>query len=259
MTSTRQPLLTPALKLFMFTMILANIAGSMHHTLLPIYLQELGADIANIGMFFTIAATVPLLMQIVGGWLSDSMGRLQAIAVGSLFSVVGYAIFVFAPTWQWLLLAVMVSSMTRTFVYPSFQAFVAEQSTEETRGRVYGVSETLFAVVAVIGPPLGGFVSQHYGFKISYAVAGALYTAAAFIRIAMARSASRREVTPRERPSFGGLKKSLLEMSALVLGGGIITWIFVSDGLRDIALNMEEQFRPIFMQEVGNLTNTQIG
>jgi MFS family permease len=114
-------------------------------------------------------------------------------------------------------------------------------------------------VVAVIGPPLGGFVSQHYGFKISYAVAGLLYTMAAIIRIAMARSASRQEVTPREKPRFGGLKKSLWEMGALVLAGGIITWIFVSDGLRDIAVNMEEQFRPIFMQEVGNLTNTQIG
>jgi MFS family permease len=79
MQSTRQPLLTPALKLFMFTMILANIAGSMHHTLLPIYLQELGADIANIGVFFTIAATVPLLMQILGGWLSDSMGGFRRL------------------------------------------------------------------------------------------------------------------------------------------------------------------------------------
>jgi MFS family permease len=259
MERTRQPLLTPTLKLFMFTMILANIAGQMQRTLLPLYLTELGADINNIGVFFTLAGTVPLLMQIVGGWLSDSMGRLQAIAVGSLFGVIGYGIFLIAPTWEWVLLAVMVSSLTRTLVAPSFQAFIAEQSTEETRGRVYGITETLYSLVNIIGPLLGGLISDYWGFKAMFAIGAVMYTAAALIRIGMARSATRREETPRAKPTFAGFRKSMAEMTTLLLAGGIITWIFISDGVRDIAFNMDEQFRPIYVTEVGHMTYSQIG
>ncbi len=56
--------------------------------------------------------------------------------------------------------------MTRSLVGPSFGAFIAEQSAEENRARVFGISETIFMVVAVIGPPLGGWLADTYGFKL---------------------------------------------------------------------------------------------
>ena len=77
-------LLTPILWLFMGTMILANVAAQMDGPLRPLYIQELGASVKQIGIFFTLGAIAPLLFQIFGGWLSDSIGRLQAIAIGSL-------------------------------------------------------------------------------------------------------------------------------------------------------------------------------
>jgi len=255
----KQPLLNGPLRLFMGTMILANIAGSMHFALLPIYLQHLGANIEQVGLFFTLSAIIPLLMQVIGGWLSDSIGRLQAIAIGSVAGVLSYVIYLVSPRWEWLLLAATAGFITRSFVGPSFQAFVAEQSTEETRGRVYGITEGLFSVVGIIGPPLGGFLSERYSFKVMYAVAGAMYLIAAVIRVWMARDATRTEVTPRERPTFSGLKRSLLEMAGLLAAGGIITWIFISDGVRDIAVNMEQQLRPLYMQNLNGITNTQIG
>ena len=91
MTEKKQPLLPPVLLLFIGTMILANIAGQMDLPLRPLYVQELGANLRQIGLFFTLGSIAPLLFQIYGGWLSDSIGRLQAIAIGSLGGVMGYA------------------------------------------------------------------------------------------------------------------------------------------------------------------------
>lgn len=73
--------------LFLTAMIFANIGGSMYDGLLPLYLKELDADITDIGLFFTLAMIVPLFLQILGGWVSDSLGRLRAIAIGSVFGV----------------------------------------------------------------------------------------------------------------------------------------------------------------------------
>jgi MFS family permease len=72
----RAPLLSPTLLLFMGTMIPANIAAQMVFPLESLYVQELGANVQQVGLFFTMAASAPLFFQVFGGWLSDTNGRL---------------------------------------------------------------------------------------------------------------------------------------------------------------------------------------
>jgi len=181
------------------------------------------------------------------------------VAIGSLAGVVAFTIFVVSPAWQWLLLATAMGSMSGAFVAPSYQAFIAEESAEEARGRVYGLSSALFAVVGVIGPPIGGYISQYFGFRTLYVVAWVIYFVATIIRLWMARAARLQETQPREKPSLAGLKKSLAAMGALLVAGGVVTWIFLSDGVRDVSFSLAFQLLPLYMQNVMGLTNVQIG
>jgi MFS family permease len=258
MGDDKRPLLTNRLKLFMATMILANVAGNMWRPLLPLYLQELGADVGHIGLFFTLGSIAPLLFQVFGGWLSDAIGRLQAVAIGSLAGVVGYAVYILAPSWQWLLIATATGAMASSFVAPSYMAFIAEESTEETRGRVYGLSSTLFQIVGIVGPPIGGYLSEYLGFRLMFIIAGVLYTFATAVRLWMARTAIRERESPREKPSFGKLRTDLAGMIGLVLAGGVVTWIFISDGVRDVTFGMAFQLLPVYMQDLMGLSNVQI-
>ncbi len=246
----------------MGTMILANVAGHMHGPLLPLYLQELGAGVGQVGLFFTLGAIAPLAFQILGGWLSDSVGRLQAIAIGSLAGVLGYFVYIFAPSWEWLLIATATNAMARSFVAPSYMAFVAEESTEATRGRVYGLSQSLFMIVGIVGPPIGGYLSQYLGFRAMFTAAGALYATATVIRLLMARNAQQSEGAVgdlRPTPSLASLRSSLVAMGGLVLAGGVVTWIFISDGVRDVTFNMAWQLLPLYMQNLMGLSNVEIG
>jgi MFS family permease len=261
MAASRRRLLSPLLLWFMGTMILANIASMMIFPLESLYVQERGASVEQVGLFFTIAAVVPLLFQIFGGWLSDSIGRLQAVAIGSVGGVLAYGFYILAPSWAWLLPASVLSSMAGAFVAPSFQAFIAEESTAETRGRVYGITSTMFLVVNVVGPLLGGLVAQGLSFTMLYVIAGSLYGTAALMRIVMARYASRKRkesAVSVEKPSLGGLKKSLLAVAALVLSGGLVTWIFISDGVRDVAFSLVGRLMPLYLQNEMGLTLFQI-
>ncbi|MFN2187035.1 MAG: MFS transporter, partial [Anaerolineae bacterium] len=261
MKARKQRLLSPLLLWFMGTMILANISGMMIFPLESLYVQELGASVGQVGLFFTIAAVVPLVFQVFGGWLSDSIGRLQAIAIGSVGGVLAYLFYIFAPSWAWLLPGSILSAMAGAFVAPSFQAFIAEESTEETRGRVYGITSSMFLVVNIVGPLVGGAVAQGLSFTMLYIVAGGLYTAAALIRILMARYASRRQKQAAElveKPSLGGFKKSLLAVTGLVISGGIVTWIFISDGIRDVAFSLIGRLMPLYLENEMALSLFQI-
>lgn len=137
----------------------------MINLMTPIYLTELGASISQVGLVFTISSMVVLVLQVIGGWVSDSIGRLRAIAIGSIGGVLGFVAMLLAPSWPWMLLALAINQIPYALVGPSFGAFIAENSTEENRGRVYGLTESIYQVVGIIGPPLGGFLAGHYGLK----------------------------------------------------------------------------------------------
>lgn len=262
MTETKKRLLSPRLLAFMGTMILANIAAQMIMPLESLYIQELGASVGQVGLFFTVAAIAPLFLQILGGYLSDSVGRLQAIAIGSLAGAAAYLFYIFAPSWQWVLPSSILTAMAVAFVAPSFQAFVAEESAEETRGRVYGVTATMYAVVNIIGPLLGSVVAQEASFRTMYIVAAALYGTAALFRVLMARrsrKASAHQAPRGERDTWSQFRGTMKAVFGLLVGGGIVTWIFVSDGVRDIAFSLVWRLMPIYFQDIAGLTLLQIG
>ncbi len=258
-TIKKQPLLSGILILFLTAMIFANIGGSMYDGLLPLYLKELNADITDIGLFFTLSSVVPLLLQILGGWVSDSLGRLKAIAIGSVFGTLAYLPMVLADTWQWLLLATAVGAVARSLVGPSFDAFIAEHSTEQNRGKVYGISQAIFMIVMVVGPPLGGLLTSKYGFKWMLFIAGVFYFIAMVIRLSMAREAAKGEKAKADKLTFENLKTNFGTMLGLIFSGGLITWMLITDGLRDTSFQLSGTLFPVYMQEIGGLNYQQIG
>ena len=254
-----KPLLSPLMRWFMFAMVMANIAGSMFPMFLPIYLTDLGASVTQVGLVFTITSVVILFLQILGGWISDSIGRLRAIAIGSVGGILGYAAMILAPTWEWMLVALAISRVPYALVGPSFSAFIAEQSTEENRGRVYGITDTIYQITGVIGPPLGGFLAGYYGFKAMLFVSGILYSFAAGLRIWMATTVRFSSETQPRDLTAKSFMTNLKTMAIMILGGGVLTWIFITDGVRDIGFRLSWELQPLYLEQVGGLTIQQIG
>ena len=257
--STKQPLLTTLMRWFMFAMVLANIASNMFTILLPIYLTELGASIGQVGLVFTLTSVVMFIMQIIGGWISDSIGRLRAIAIGSIGGVIGYIAILLAPTWQWMLVALAVLRFPYALVGPSFGAFIAENSAEENRGRVFGVTDTIYQITGVLGPPMGGFLAGAYGFKLMLLVSAILYTIAAGLRIWMATTMRSPQDAPPQRLTTDSLRTSLKTMAGMLVGGGVITWILITDGVRDIAFRLSGELQPLYLEQIAGLSFEQIG
>jgi MFS family permease len=259
METGKSKLLTPLLAWFLVAMILANIAGQMLYTLLAVYLADLGASVTQVGLVFTLASIVPMVLQIFGGWLSDSIGRLKTIAIGATVASFSYIIFPLAPTWQWVLAGLCLEYVSNSLVGPSFGAFIADQSSEENRGKVFGISQGIFMVVGVIGPALGGFLADLYGFRIMLAIAGGVYVSAAVLRVGMALWVKEKSAAGSEPPSLVSLRSNLGVMLTMLVSGGVLSWIFITDGVRDIASNLSNVLEPLYISQVGGLSVTQIG
>ncbi len=252
-------MLTPLLLLFMLAMILANLGGNMYYPLEALYLKELGATIANIGLFYTLSRIIPLVLQILGGWISDSLGRLRAIAIGAIFGMLGYVPLLLANRWEWILASSFIGAITHALIGPSFDAFIAEHSTPENRGKLFGLTQTMFQIVAVVGPPAGGFLVERMGFKGMLVVAAGLYFLATLMRLGMARQAARGATSAAAKLTLSGLKRELGAIVGLILSGGVFTWIMITDGVRDIFFNISFSFLSIYLEDIANLSISQIG
>ena len=258
--ASRTRILSNTLIVFMVAMVFANIAAEMYMTMLPLYIKHLGADIMQVGVFFTVSQIVPLILQVLGGWISDSIGRLRSVAIGSLIGLGAFISPIFVPTWQWLYLSEGLNAMTRSLIGPSFGAFIAEETPEEHRGKVYGITDTIYTVVTVIGPPLAGWLADNYGFRIMLAVAAGIYVCATTIRLFLAKIAGRkRQEQVREALTFQSLKVNFKTIIGLALAGGVLTWLLITDGVRDIAFSMSFRLMPLYLEDIGGMSLQQIG
>ncbi len=258
-TVQKTKLLTPLLLTFMIAMILANLGGNMYGPLEALYLKELGAGIGQIGLFYTLSQIIPLALQILGGWISDSLGRLRAIAIGSVVGILVYIPLILATRWEWVLVASAFNAVTRSLIGPSFDAFIADHSAPQNRARLFGITQTLFGIVSVVGPIAGGYLVEWINFKGMLAVAAALYLIATFMRVGMAREAARGHEANPAALTFNSLKINLGAMIALILAGGLFTWILITDGVRDIFFGMSMSFLSVYMQDIASLSIGQIG
>lgn len=248
-------------------MILANLGGSMFYPFFAILLKQLGLEVDAIGLYFTLAAIFPLLFQVIGGWVSDRIGRLRSIAFGSVAGALSWVGILLAPSmaWPvaWFLAADALGAMTRSLVGPSFDAFVADQSGEENRARVFAVVQAIFMVVGIAGPPLGGVIVERFGFPALIAAGACLYWAATLLRVIMARrvaaSPARAAAPAGSGATRVGLGASLRDILALAAAGGVFLWIMIVDGALDIAGKLSQDLLPLYLKEIGRLTESRIG
>lgn len=254
-----KPIININLRWFLAGMIFANIAGQMAYSMLSLYMLDLGASVVQVGMVFTLASLVPTVLQIFGGWLSDTIGRLRIMAIGSSIAVIGYLIFAFAPSWEWVLIGLSIEYVSNSVVGPSFGAYISEQSTEQSRGRVFGISTSIYQTVTVIGPALAGFLAYQFGFAFMMRVAFGFYLAATILRVWMATNERFKPVRDAVKPTFSGFKEQITAIFALLLGGGILTWIWFTDAVGDTSYSLIGQLFPIYLSDIGNLNLNQIG
>ena len=45
----------------------------------------------------------------------------------------------------------------------------------------------------------------------------------------------------------------------MLAGGGLITWIFLTDGIRDAAYQLSREIEPLYLEQIGGLTPQEIG
>lgn len=152
---------------------LASFLGGIYRGgLAPVwqpFVLSLGASMRLLGFLESLggwSGIVSSLMQLVGGWLADRVGRKPILVLASLFTALSMGFYALAAWWRWwpLLVPGVVLAGMGLLAQAARSSLTAESVHEEGRGRAYSL--TMFAYIApgVVSSVLGGWIAQRWGY-----------------------------------------------------------------------------------------------
>ena len=111
------------------------------------------------GVLVSVYALMQFLFAPVFGALSDRFGRRPIILSSLLGYGLDYLLLALAPSLAWLVVARIVSGIMGANITTA-NAYIADVSTDETRGRNFGFIGAAFGLGFVFGPALGGLLGD---------------------------------------------------------------------------------------------------
>jgi DHA1 family tetracycline resistance protein-like MFS transporter len=125
------------------------------------------ASTTGMWLLFAYAFTQFFCAPIVGA-LSDRFGR-RPVLLGSLFGFgVDYVFLALAPSLWWLFLGRIIAGLMGAS-FTTAGAYIADISTPEKRSQNFGMIGAAFGLGFILGPPLGGFLTD-FGLRTPFYV-----------------------------------------------------------------------------------------
>lgn len=161
----------------LITVLIDSIGFGVIIPVLPRLISELGhVDISGAarygGLLFAAYSVMQFLFSPVMGGLSDQYGR-RPVLLASLFGFgLDYLLLVFAPSIGWLFVGRVIAGIMGAS-FTTAAAYMADISTPEKRAQNFGMIGAAFGLGFIVGPIIGGFVSD-LGTRAPFMVAGGL-------------------------------------------------------------------------------------
>ncbi len=155
-----------------FVILVTEVLGfSLILPFLPFYAQELGASPFTIGLILTSFSLCQLISAPIMGRLSDHYGRKPLLVISQLSTVAGFLILGFSKSlWMIFLSRIIDGLLGSNFTIA--QSYLSDISSKENRSKAFGLSGAAFGFGFLIGPAIGGFLSQ-FGYSLpSFLAAG---------------------------------------------------------------------------------------
>lgn len=125
------------------------------------------------GIFAMLFASMQFFVSPVLGVLSDKVGRRPIVLLSNLGTSIDFAILALAPNLWWLFVGRLLSGATTSSISVA-SAYIADVTPEDKRASAYGMISACFGVGFVVGPAIGGLLSNSFGLRAPFWVAGAL-------------------------------------------------------------------------------------
>ena len=156
------------------------------------YYLSLGATPFLLSVMFFVGSLATAFVQFPGGYLADKNGRRWLIAAMSFGLALSYLFFIFAPTWQFIVLGMVVQNLCLIY-QPALMAMMLDSLGPDKRGTGLNFQSVLMALISLPAPLIAaalvltngeyGSPQSNFGMRIAFTIVLGAYLVAAVVRL----------------------------------------------------------------------------
>ena len=170
---------------------LAFIDGSVVNVGLSVIRDSLHANASELQWVIN-AYLLPLsALLLLGGAVGDRFGSGRVLWVAIAAFGTASALCMAAQNLPWLLTGRVLQGTAAAFVLPNSLAVLGESFSGEARGRAIGLWAAAASAVGAIGPVIGGYLIDHWGWRTIFAINIPVSLAGALLAVNLMRDAPR--------------------------------------------------------------------
>jgi MFS family permease len=237
------------------TSALGTFGNSLWYFLIPLYLRDLGVDMASMGLMYTANSLLVFVAQPFGGYLADRIGRKRVIIIGNLTGSCAILVLALSKTSFMAFPAYLLFNLGSVLPSPALNSMLTESVPEKRRGTAVGTFFTLASVLATLGPPLGGSLSEMFGYRILFMIGLSTHAIMVLARLLFLRETKQPASSLQRSPRFKEIWMSLRG----IFGRRDLSMLFVAFGVYTGAISLTEFLIPLYAQEQLRLSPKEIG
>lgn len=190
---------------------------------LPAYAHRLGASGTQVGLLFGAYAIGLLVASPLAGTLSDRIGRRVPLLVGSFGIAAATAIFVVGDGYGLLLTARVVQGVAAALVWTAGAALLADVLPARRLGAGMGAAMASMSVGLIVGPPVGGVLTQWYGYRAPFLVTAVVALGNGLVQLLLVPDAATRRPRPSHLSRVLRHRPVLVAVAGIALGASALT------------------------------------
>lgn len=127
-----------------------------------------GASLVEIGMVTALYAFFPLFLAIYFGQLIDKLGDKLPSIIAYMSIVIALVFPIVLPNIVGIIASQILMGIANVFIPISMQNILGHESTSENRDTYFSWFTLVVALGAVIGPIVGGYLTQYFSYNMVY-------------------------------------------------------------------------------------------
>jgi MFS family permease len=217
---------------------------------MPVYISSFDVSYAMIGFVMSAFGITRVFVEIPGGVLADRLGRRSLLLLGTGLALSSHILAGFASSYLELVISRMIVGVGSAFSMTAGLMYVGEEAPPVARSRNVARYQSMFSMGGIIGPTLGGILSDWLGIRLLFFIAGGLTLLGLILNLQLhlARPSVRARSLISARQLGGMLRNPLI----LILCVATFLTFFMFSSIRGTMI-------PLYGVDVLGLSTTQIG
>jgi len=243
---------THPLLLICLSQLCVSIGRNLVNPILPLYVSSFNVSYTVVGLVMSSFGLSRIFVEIPGGALTDRMGRKPIILFGYILSIASHFIAGFAQTPLELSVSRMLMGTGSALMLTAGTVYVTEMATEDARTRDLARFQSTLSIAGIVGPTLGGLISDTLGTRSIFFVAAVVSIIGVLLILMIRRAGDVSRPEEETSPNTISIIEIMKDRRMIILSAACFMMFFLFSSIRGTMI-------PVYGADVLKLSAVEIG